>query len=413
VVPQPPGFELLGAGYDPTFDWLEPGQPHTIADLRGYLTDYLGSYVLDQAVRVHVLILVGEGRENLDRLRSAGWTVDPSILNPKGFHQCRSATAPWGGQYVAIFRVNGRDRLGHLQTLLKLAGVPSSNVLSVGRTRSYSEDYEDTFERLGGVPDLAVYGYCNSSLHRILTILPANREAHFPLFDRQRAHRQRRLRDDQHDLTALPLQEVVFAGGKKVWFLSDLYGDLVVELLEALADHGVRRLVAMGTAGALRGNIVLGAMLTPVRQYAEDQSIVDLDYVAPIQGVPWFGTYSRVSNPNLETVAWTERMITAGVDVIETEMGYVFEVLRRRRDLQGSVVLLVSDILTGPKVFPRRAWGTRDTLTQLGDFNLMLGNVLGFRGNQEYRVESYRVVPLVEGAEWTEREPQQSLVGNR
>src|SRR5690606_13501526 len=102
------------------------------------------------------------------RARSLGWTIGAAVEKNEGFHRVLSAVDPNGKPGYVIQRVNGDDRVIHIQSLLKLAGAPEENVQTVGRTHSWRADYLKAFQRIGHKPDHVVYGFANTLVDTVL-----------------------------------------------------------------------------------------------------------------------------------------------------------------------------------------------------------------------------------------------------
>ncbi len=200
----------------------------------------------------------------------------------------------------------------------------------------------------------------------------------------------------QHDLDGLEMQALEFVGGKKLWLFNCMYGDLSKDLIEALLELGVTRITYMGTAGAVNPGFRVRDVVAPKSLLRADGSREELDWILPLPSVARGIVYQRVSTPNVETDSWLEKAKGSGVDLIEVELEHLLDCLRRHPEVAFSAALVVSDVLSGEKHKDMTEWGLRDLRALLPALSKILDATLGLSGSQDYRIKSYRTVPLVE-----------------
>ncbi|RMG09255.1 MAG: hypothetical protein D6731_20070 [Planctomycetota bacterium] len=113
----------------------DPRAPHTMHDLDDYLSDRLGRAPLELAARRGwpVELHVGGAREVLADLRNRGLEPVGEVRTPNGnYERLFVARTPEGRPLLAVAGAEGRDRLTHLASLVRRAGVRSRQVTVVG-----------------------------------------------------------------------------------------------------------------------------------------------------------------------------------------------------------------------------------------------------------------------------------------
>ena len=299
-------------GYSPQVAAMDLSGPHTIHDVESYLADNLGPQTLREIRqgKERFVIFAGEGREVTEAIRDRGWTVLGTADKSQGFHQVLHVAARNGETMQVITRVNGDDRITHLQSMLKLAGLPADRMVTTGRSHSFKSDYLARFAELGPAPDLVVYGMARTAAGALLTAHPLRNAGLLLDVYRQAHHKPARPDESKaprpsHDLDGLSMHTMELEDGRQVWFFPPLYGDLSRDLLDALVEHGARDITFVGTAGATRAGFEVGQIVTPREQVRDDGTRTPLDWLQPSpQATPC--TYMRVATPNLETQAWAD-----------------------------------------------------------------------------------------------------------
>lgn len=146
-----------------------------------------------------------------------------------------------------------------------------------------------------------------------------------------------------HDISDVLLETM---DGRVVrWrFISNMWGDEVVPVAQALRDTGHDKVVYIGTAGAIIGKgLKVGDVAAPAKTYTQDGKLLDLEK-------PSYGTdfvisglvLGQVRSPFDETKKWFE-VWKGKIDMVELETGYLRENLGSRVSFQP--YLLISDIV--------------------------------------------------------------------
>lgn len=368
--------------------------PHTVRNPEQYLTENLGADTLEW-VRSgsKAVVAVGEGKNKLAELAADGWTFGEPVDKAVGFHQVRRAVTPDGQDVMLVWRVNGEDRIDHVQSLLALAGAESEQVGTVGETRRYKDDYLKTFQKLGDPPDLVVYGMAKTAASAVLSAHPLrNLKELWNVFQRRGAPLVGET-EATSDMSGMRMEIMQLRNGQKIWFLPPLYGDLSHDLLQALLEHGVKKLNFVGTAGGVDPSLQVGQVLSPTHRLREDGVKEPLDWLIPTEGKDAGGVYQRVDTPNRETQAWAQEKHAAGVDLIEVELDYWLEETRKRPDVELRVQTVLSDVVQGPNHRDMTEWGFWDNLGLSCPILKSIREALGQPG--DLRIEEYKAVPLV------------------
>ncbi len=350
-------------GFRPSVAALDLSGPHTLRQVDEYLEDNLGAATLDWLQQGRpAVIAVGEGQQQLEQLQRAGWTLQEPVQKDVGFHQVRRAVTPEDEQVMLVWRVNGEDRTDHLQSMLKLAGAGSEQVGTVGQTRRYKDDYLRKLRSLGKPPELVVYGMSKTAAMSALSAHPISNFANlWDLFSRRGAPSVGESLT-QSDMSGLRMEILNLEDGRKIWFIPPLYGDLSKDLLEALLEHGVKKLNFVGTAGGIDPRLKVGQVLSPDQWVHADGQREPLNWLIPTAGAEGGGNYQRVATPNLETQAWAQAMDRKDVDLVEVELGHWLEVTRHRPDVELRVQTVLSDVVQGPHHQDMTEWSTWDNL---------------------------------------------------
>lgn len=386
----------LVPGYAPEVEAMALRGPHTIHDLEGYLADNLGAETLKEIRDGHerFVIYAGEGSEVQQALRDRGWTVLDRATKSQGFHQVLHVATETGERLRVISRVNGSDRVVHLQSMLALAGLPADRVATTGSSRSFTQDYLARFAELGPAPDLVVYGMARTAVGALLSAHPIRNARHLlGLMKQVHSRPSGQGPRPDHDLAGLSMHVMELENGKRVWFFPPLYGDLSKDLLDALLAHGARDITFVGTAGAIRAGFEVGEMVTPREHVRPDGSRASLDWLRPAPGATPC-TYMRVPTPNLETQRWADETRARGVDMIEVELGYWLDALEKRPDVGFRVQNVLSDVLEGEGARDMTQWGRLDNLALQSRLRGGLESAWGMDGS-DLRVRHYEAVPIL------------------
>jgi hypothetical protein len=385
-------------GFNPEVDTMELTGPHTIKDLPDYVGDNLGLETVKWVKAGQpVTIAVGEGQTTLKRLKKDGWKLGEPVEKDVGFHQVRHVQDPDGESRLLVWRVNGDDRIDHMQSLLKLAGAESEQIQTVGQTHSFKEDYLRTFRRLGEeAPELVVYGMSKTSAFALLADHPIRNVGHlWDLFSRRGAPVVGET-EKSSDMAGVKMEVMKLKNGQDVWFLPPLYGDLSKDLLDALLEHGVKKLNFVGTCGGVDPNLEVRQVTTPHTWVHSDGERESLDWLTPHSGHDVQVSYSRVSTPNLETKEWARDQDAQDVDVIEVELGHWLETLEDRPDVEFRVQTVVSDVIQGPNHRDMTQWGFRDNWATMGPVKASIEEALRADEGRDTLVDEFFSVPLVQ-----------------
>ncbi|MBI4424797.1 MAG: hypothetical protein HY554_13780 [Elusimicrobia bacterium] len=384
----------ISRGYRPELSSV--AGPHTLKQVPDYLADNLGHEAL-AAVRGSespFLLVVGDGRTARAAAQGTGWKLLERLAKREGFHQVYRARAPGGKPGFAVVRINGDDRVTHLQSLLALAGLPGERLTTIGKSVSWKTDYLRTFKQFGPAPDAVLYGFANTAVEQILLRNKLRNALYFFGLSSNYDFKRSPLREDEHDLAHLMVQELFLENGKRVWLLHCMYGDLAKDLLEAVIEHGARNIAFLGTAGVLTADGRVLDILTPAHRVRADGSREPLDWLTPVAGARRAGGYLRVATPNIETEAWRRSSVKRGATVTEVELGYVLDIMRKHPEVRFRAGLVVSDVLAGDGRSDMTEWGLRQLRRLLPAIGKVLDQILEQSGSGPYRVKRYRTVPL-------------------
>ena len=386
------GQAAVTHGYPADVVTLDARQPHTIHDLKAYLTDNLGAETMAAARSGKPFtIAVGEGSEVAVELQAEGWKLGSPVQKGAGFHRVNHALSPSGEDSYLVWRVNGEDRRTHLQSLLQLAGVPSEKVTTVGASRSFKDDYLRTFSAWGK-PDLVVYGMGKTAAAAMLKTHPVrNAPILFDLFRRRGAPA---VSDgaEGRDTDGLKMEVMRLKNDQTVWFLPPLYGDLSRDLLGALLEHGVDKLHFVGTAGALNPAYHVGDVVA-LRQQLDSQGQLTEVKLPEVPADRQDATYMRIDTPNRETRQWAESASRQGVDLIEVELGYWLEELKKHPEVRFTAQAVISDVLVGDHAQDMTKWTAWDSTAAHDEMVGAIESALGVT-RKDFKVRSYDTVPL-------------------
>ena len=306
--PLPPGGFTMG--YDDELKDLDASRPHTVKDLAKWVNDNLG---VSKGKRF--FLAEGDTQEARTTLETDGWTIKEQVAKATGFHQVYDATTPNGEAVNLILGANGESRVVHLQSFLKLAGVPASDVFTRRGFRSWKPEYRAAFEALGHVPDLVVYGLTRPSMRALI-----GEDA--PVFGKG----FNKTPDARNDISRRPMKVVELEDGRRIWFFMPLFGELAGDLMEAVLEHGAKNVAVMSAAGSLDPTSNLG------------------DWFQPREG-----SHLTMATSNTQTQAWVEEMTRRGVRTVDMEHAHIAAAAAAHPDARVTIDYLVSDVMTGPK----------------------------------------------------------------
>lgn len=306
--PLPPGGFTMG--YDDELKNLDASQPHTVKNLPKWVNDNLG---VSKGRRF--FLAEGDTEEARATLVTDGWTIREAYDKETGFHQIFDATTPNGEIVHLVLGANGASRVVHLQSFLKLAGVPSEDVFTRRGFRSWKPEYRAAFDALGHVPDLVVYGLTRPSMRALI-----GEDA--PVFGKD----FNKTPDARNDISRRPMKVVELEDGRKIWFFMPLFGELAGDLMEAVLEHGSKNIAVMSAAGSLDPKSNLG------------------DWFQPREG-----SHHTMATSNTQTQAWVEDMTRRGVRTVDMEHAHIAAAAAAHPDARVTIDYLISDVMTGPK----------------------------------------------------------------
>ncbi|MBI2387376.1 MAG: hypothetical protein HYV14_15410 [Elusimicrobia bacterium] len=311
--PLPPGG--FTEGYDPELNGLEPGQAHTVKDLPKWVKDNIGT-----TNGKRYFVVEGDSQEARRTLETDGWTLREPYAKETGFHMVYDATTPNGEAVNLILGVNGASRVVHLQSFLKLAGVPAADVLTRRGFRSWKPEYKAAFEALGHVPDLVVYGLTRPAVRSLIEETP-EMAAFWKDFNAKKTEPA-----PENDISRRPMKVIELEDGRKVWFFMPLFGELAGDLMEAVLEHGARNVAVMSAAGSLDPEANLGDWFEPKA-----------------------GSHLTMPTSNTQTLAWVAEMTARGVRTVDMEHAHIVDAFAAHPGAALTIDYLVSDVMTGPR----------------------------------------------------------------
>ena len=345
---------------------FDPDVPHTINKIPEYLNANMGSKTIELARdrNLKFEIHIGDGKEVIQALTASGWKIIERIVNPQGFHEVFHAISPTGEERILITRVNGKDRLTHVETLLKMMGISKDRVQIRGRIKSWGPRYDKLFKKYPK-PD-AVFIGGTFSIENIVTLKghTISRQIAVPKPASDSSGRG--------DLDGMTLKIIELNNGKRIWVLNNLYGDIIFDLVASLEKLSIPIMVYTGTAGATSADFKVGELVSPVADLSGGTE-EGLGWLAKLPSVTNKGSYKHVSTPNLENRNWLYRTIEQKVDIVEVELKYLFSILKRRPDIKTYVALLISDVVVGSNHSDYTEWGSQQ---QISEFKARIKRVM-------------------------------------
>jgi uncharacterized protein len=387
-------------GYRHEITSLKPGEAHTVKNLEKYIKDNLGAETIAaiRNGREPFIIYQGEGGEVSAEMEKKGWKMLGPVGKREGFHQVYHMADEKGEPFYAVIRVNGDDRVLHMQSFFKLAGLPEERLTTMGHYSSFRDDYLKTFQKLGHKPDYVIYGMGKTAASALMTSRPLHNARELgsifteKFTGKRNAPAEAKPSAPAHDLDGLSMQVMTLENGKHVWFFPPLYGDLSRDVMEALVQHGAKDITFMGTAGAVNPSFKVGQIVSPTARIASDGKHEDLQWLAPSPGATPC-VYMRVATPNIETEKWGREVHEQGVDSIEVELGYWLDELRKHPDIKFRVQNVISDVIQGERHADMTQWSPHNNLRILGTVRRSLLAGSGLK-EEDLAVAHYQSVPM-------------------
>lgn len=317
-------------GYPPELAGLSGEVAHTIKNMQAYLESNLGMRTLEK-IRLEepFVIFEGDGSEVLKKLLADGYQVTERVEKQVGFHEI--VVLKRGEQTLnAVLRVNGQDRILHLQSFFKLAGAKKEAVKVVRGYKSWKADYLRTFKSLGTSPDLIVYGLPYHVAQTLLekSVSPGPMRA-------SRLVKGATPNLSEPDINGRSLLVFELENGKKIWLMPPLYGDLASEFFEAAFTLNTKVLF-LGTAGGVQEDSRLGKWFQPSSRTTRN-----------LKTVPSVGRHLHVATANIETRDWARETAAKGVQLVDAEFTYAEQVAKKFPPVDFRAALVLSDILQG------------------------------------------------------------------
>lgn len=307
---------IFAPGYHKELTGLEPGEPHTVKDLPRWIEDNVGRGPLGNGRPF--FIAEGDAGETAAALKAEGWTLRGEFAKETGFHKVIDATAPNGEKANLILGVNGESRVIHLQSFLKLAGIAAENVLTRRGFRSWKNEYLRAFKEIGHVPDLVVYGLTRPAMRALIGDLPGL-EKFWEDFNAKNA-------PQENDISRRPMKVITLADGRRIWFFMPLFGELAGDLMEAVLEHGAKKVLVTSAAGSLDPAMRLGTWFDP-----RD------------------GGHLSMPTSNTQTLRWAEDAYRKGGRTVDMEYGPILAAFAKRPDAALKMAYFVSDVMRGPE----------------------------------------------------------------
>lgn len=177
-------------GYPAEVAAIDNRAPHSMHDLKDYMSDRFTKAALDRIVTkgYAVEIHIGTEVEALSDLRNRGVEVLGEVKTAQGSYERLLVTRTPQGEirYVMTGTIDGMDRVRHLSSLLRFAGpngegVPSNKVSIVGDVEAYKarqvEDLKAGLSRIGLEGDRAIVGFRNAMKNELFERALARRGA--------------------------------------------------------------------------------------------------------------------------------------------------------------------------------------------------------------------------------------------
>jgi len=298
--------------------------------------------------------------------------------------------------HIAITRVNGHDRLEHLVYSLNLENVaesPLKNVQIYGDlTAFHREESKKLTELMEKLPsaDKVIIGQKGAfdrffsgaaKFHQLQEVMKSPSSAAYKKLstkeidflknliskDQPELVRYPKELDDIHDKLASDLPELpqrsqfnllhnshdlsdsVFidsSGKEQRWrFISNVWGDEIIPVANALKETNHKKVVYIGTTGAFpeKGLNVGDVVIPNTVLYDQEKITVNQNALKDIDGAIYDKSVANVASPFVETQQWLEDT-SKQADVVEVETKYLAKIFGDADD-QLDIYLMVSDVL--------------------------------------------------------------------
>jgi|GEM_PF-6820410 len=384
-------------GYTPEIAALSHTDPHTLKNVGDYLTDNLGKETITRIKSrpTPFVIAVGEGRETLNGLTQAGWKIGRKIENRVGFHEVYEVQDPGGKTALLIARVNGEDRVIHIQSMLKLADLPAARLTTIGKSKGFQAEFLAAFQRAGAKPDAVIYGYATPTVEAL--VRSGGDPSAIDLFEKGWKVKQAPSSTIHHDLDGFKINVIRFQNGKTVWVIPALYGDLSTGLARALREHGVKDITFLSTAGGINPALRVGDIVSPTATLKADGTLEPLDWIKPFPGATDGGTHVHVATPNVETTQWLDEVSAQGGTTVEVELKHWLPELAAQPQTQFRTGLVITDVLQGPNHRDMTAWGWQDGIKMQPRVRNGIKAILGVGADQDLPILDYRTIQVMDG----------------
>lgn len=339
--------------YPPLLKTITPETPHTIQNLPAYLELKLGKKVLElaQLGSASFDILLGKERDQITNSAIYDIVEARPIENPFGAFNVSYVRFRTGEEKVIFTNINGESRYIQLLSFLKLAGVAERRISVKGDLTSYRSLYRETFKKIGHKPDLVVFGFANTAIQAMAEM--SNKRLWKMVKEKNKFYAEEKwIKPDshEHELMNMGIQVMRFAGGKKVWFIDNEYGDRAGQLARALREHGVKEVLLLGTAGALKSKYKVGDIVAPDAVMNEKGLIEKLKTMGLYKQKD--GTHVHVDSPAVETKEWLDRS-RAVADFVDVEL---LKVAQEIKNIPYDAYLVISDVLHSDKPSDYTQW---------------------------------------------------------
>lgn len=383
--------------YPAILNSLAPNVPHTIQNMKDYLERKLGKQVVESATdpRTTYQILLGPARKKLPELAANGIVHSQTIENPFGALNVVRLVKKDGSEIFVFTNINGESRYMQLMSFLKLVGIPESKINVDGYLTSYKNIYKKTFEKIGPKPDLVVFGFANTAVQALAEA--SDRTIWSNVMDNNIKYAEKKWKKPdsfEHELANMGIQEMVFEGNKKVWFIDNEYGDRAAVIARSLREYyGDSFLtLVLGTGGALNSKYKVGDIVSPKFTLTNGDIRTPLNSLGEL--ISKEGDHVHVDSPGLETKAWLHQQIASKADFVDVELQKI------ANELQGTkfdTYLVISDVLFSntPSDYTQWSENHRQELKQklfpiLEHFLKKVG-ILNLEMLQKYNIQKFAV----------------------
>lgn len=367
---------------------LDMTQGHTIQNLSRHLREKLGdeTFASFTSPETRYVIVQGPARSPLKHLRSSSVEEIKEISNPQGAFNVVKASYADGKTDFVFTNVNGESRLTQVLSYLRLGRVEEKRISLVGRQTTYENVYRKTFEKIGHIPDMVIFGFANTAVE-----IMASHSARMgsKILKENEVYADRKWKKPafhQHELLHMGVQVFSFANGKKVWVLDNEYGDRAGVLARSLVRHGVKRVLLLGTAGAVRGDYRVGDRVSP-ELMANDKGVLQkspgLELVQKKSGV-----HTHVDSPILETKAWLQKKTAEGIDFVDIELQ---KVAPEFKDLDFAAYFIISDVIGSKRPSDYTQWTDRDRVNSRKKLSPVIEAFAKLSGIDLKTIEDYRI----------------------